>query len=250
MNNLVSILEFALISEDIYKPDLPKGKISNQYLFHKYWSRSSMHYLPQFDSNFFARLYIRESENKKATAAVIAFRGTMPFRHPENDLSDLEMAVLHKLPLSYESALIFFHKARNYVRQNYPGIRIKLTGHSLGGALAQLIAIKTHHIAVVFNSPGIGELPDIDDKENYSNLIHNINSENGMINKVGKTIGDIHFINITKDKDYMQKAAIEFTEPMEKLSAIEEMGAGILAQHEIANVITALQNNPLSTQMY
>ncbi len=40
------------------------------------------------------------------------------------------------------------------VAEEYPGVRITLTGHSLGGAIAQLLASKSTLRAVTFNSPG------------------------------------------------------------------------------------------------
>ena len=249
---LIKVIEFALISKDVYNP----GKISSE-LSNMGWKREELSYQPRFNSNFFSRLYIRKAKDKKVEIAVIAFRGTMPFKHPYNDISDFKMAVLHELPISYKTARVFFHKARWHVRENYPGVPIKLTGHSLGGALAQLIAAKNDQVSVVFNSPGIGDLPDVHTGKNYHRNIHNINAKDGYINKIGKVIGTIQTVEVTQgERDLQEASKIEHenVDPILGLDGLiakeaninSERVKGYFQQHLIANMIDALKHHPLS----
>ncbi len=247
----ISILEFAEISQDAYNS---RAKKPTPHLKNKQWFRNEE---THYNSSFFARLYIRKSEiNHTADAAVIAFRGTMPLKHPFNDISDFKMAVLHELPISYKSARVFFHKARWYVRENYPDVPIKLTGHSLGGALAQLIAAKNEQTAVTFNSPGIGDLPDVNPDKVYMR-IHNINAKDGYINEIGKVIGTIQTIEITQGESDLNEASKieqENVDPMLGLDGLiakeanitSEKAKGYFQQHLIANMIDALKHHPLN----
>ncbi len=254
--NHISILEYAYISQAVYHWKTPNSL--PPFLEHKGWTiPNKINETTNFQSNFFARLYIKKDKDGNVTAAVIAFRGTKPFKHPFNDISDFKMAVLDELPISYKSARVFFHKARWYVRENYPDVPIKLTGHSLGGALAQLIAAKNEQVAVVFNSPGIGDLPDIHAGKTYHRNIHNINAKDDIVSKVGKVIGTIQTIEITEGENELNEASkiehkniylmLGLAGLAAKETAVEtEKTKGYFQQHLIANMIKALKAQPLN----
>lgn len=78
--------------------------------------------------------------------------------------SDLQIA-LGKIPRQYKSAEAFIAN----LSKLYPGNKMVITGHSLGGLLAQLVAAKFGIETVVFDSPGakkmieqlIGQVPDL-----------------------------------------------------------------------------------------
>jgi len=251
----IPILDYAELSQDVYNS---KAKRLTPLLKNHYWIREKE---TNYHSNFFARLYVRKNKEGKVVAAVVAFRGTMPYEHPYNDLSDFKMAVLHELPLSYKPARTFFHKARWYIRDNYPGVTVKLTGHSLGGTLAQLIAAKNGQTAVIFNSPGIGELPGIHTEKNYQRNIHNINAKEGYINKLGKVIGSVQTIEVSEGEEDLSKASKIEHDHLDLLLGLsgvlvkdgdiaDEKVKGYYQQHIIKNMIDALKHHRLSSPPY
>lgn len=87
---------------------------------------------------------------------VVAIRGT----DSALDIitSDFEIA-LKKIPIQYIKALKFYNKFLDVKNKNKHNIaknaNIYITGHSLGGAIAQLIAVKKGVRAITFNAPGM-----------------------------------------------------------------------------------------------
>ncbi len=155
-------------------------------------------------NHFFAQLYLK-FENGNATDAVVAVRGTL-FTDKTNlgvDALSWYADVLGEggsdsAPLSFTNSLIsFIVKAQDYLRNYFPSVLpLKFTGHSLGGALAQLMPLKAGILgrAVVFNSPGVGHIPGV--MPDKSNWVYNINSRYGLINKVGLTLGKVYLIDV------------------------------------------------------
>ena len=80
--------------------------------------------------NGFSATAFKDTEDR----VIIAFRGSDDLK----DLADAQRILSGKMPLQYESAQAFYQK----VRKQYPGREIAVTGHSLGGSLAQMIAVR------------------------------------------------------------------------------------------------------------
>ena len=124
--------------------------------------------------------------NPNTKEVVIAYTGT-------NGISDLNDDGKLALRLSNEQtpeAIKFFKTTTAKIEDDYglDGIKVTITGHSLGGYLAQKVIHdvlskgtinKDDLAAVIFNSPGTGE------KVEYSKNIVSISDNNDSINAVG-----------------------------------------------------------------
>jgi len=95
--------------------------------------------------------------NVKTNAVVLVNRGTEPSSY--RDLaSDLQMGV-GKLPQQYASASNLFDEAKKVANSiGAPQSSILITGHSLGGSLAELLGAKYSNPTETFNPYGVGNL--------------------------------------------------------------------------------------------
>jgi hypothetical protein len=98
---------------------------------------------PPSDTGF-AAMAVR---NDATGEIVIAYRGTDGLKDLTD--SDLQLA-LQKVPDQYAAADAFYTDIKNEYGSN-----ITLAGHSLGGALAQLVAAITGSPAYTYNAPGV-----------------------------------------------------------------------------------------------
>ena len=65
-----------------------------------------------------------------------------------------------------------------------------LTGHSLGGAIACLVALMDFPIpSTIFNAPGCGHMPGI----------HNVDARYDVISKIGLVLGSVQLLEVPQD---------------------------------------------------
>ena len=115
-------------------------------------------------NGFAAVAYGRYDVNRNLQEIVIAYRGT-------DNVADWTPSNLQILltftPFQKNKAIEFYNK----VVEEYQGIDITITGHSLGGALAQYVASLKQEPAVTFNAPGI-DIPSGGTSENIINYVN------------------------------------------------------------------------------
>ncbi len=213
------------------------------------------------NTNFFAALYVK-FQLGKPTDAVVAFRGTA---NVGNDFEDIitwfpdVVGNKHDGKLPYKGkAVEFVRLARQYLDTHFFGLsqRLLFTGHSLGGALAQCISLDYFQCdAVVFNSPGCGNMPHMQGAN--AHLITNIDSRYDMVHRVGKTIGKVYLVDVPNDEalakqlcdkqNHKQAETIDgetLVSPALGLSqALADTGkdcAALYAQHSIDNLVAAM----------
>ncbi len=158
------------------------------------WERIDISDTDESWDGFFGAAY------RRGNHVVVAIRGTNDFDNPQHDtfsaisrfIPDLFndfMLAIGKLPPQFLSAKSYFDKIASNLKEHET---ISLTGHSLGGAISQLIAVKENVRAMVFDSPGVQELlPSVSieyDRERFEQLITIINSSPNIINMCNKHI--------------------------------------------------------------
>ena len=121
----------------------------------------------------------------KDGSIVIAYRGSDDVADIK---SDLEMINGTKLPEQFYDAEQFYED----IRAKHSGARIVLTGHSLGGALSQLVAAHNEDaFAVTFNAPGTKDIitreSGLSDSGNIYNIIVDGDKISGTLAQPGVT---------------------------------------------------------------
>lgn len=96
----------------------------------------------------FAALALR---NESTGEIVIAYRGTDGIKDLTG--SDLQLALQNDVPKQHAEAAAFYTQIKNEYGPN-----ITITGHSLGGALAQLVAAIEGRPAYTYNAPGVSQI--------------------------------------------------------------------------------------------
>ena len=161
----------------------------------------------------FSSSVIRNGEN-----VIVAYRGSDEWSAKDIG-ADLKMGILSKIPSQAWDAVSVYMK----VRQQFPNARIYLTGHSLGGSLAQIVGALFDVNTVTFNAYGTKDLikPNYtiypDKITNYVNLddykvmIDNTENQIGTCYSIGTRIGSkkIHdaesMLSLEKRKKFDQQ---------------------------------------------
>ncbi len=132
------------------------------------------------DKTGFAAVALRHGDE-----IIIAFRGTDDIIDYGNDST---MWLLRKLPDQAYNALVFYDK----IKKKYPQTEILLTGHSLGGSLAQIVGAWRKVKACAFNPYGTRNiLQKAGINIHDENIVNYCNPQDGItvvnvINQVGE----------------------------------------------------------------
>jgi Ca2+-binding RTX toxin-like protein len=133
----VSLIDTALLANAAYDFDKPiaEQKVPSG------WTQISQ----KTDATGFQAVAYKNANNE----IVISYRGTDELK---DVFTDLQLPFGHND--QYDAAKAFYKQVSD-ANQNAP---ISLTGHSLGGALAQLVGAATDTKATAFNAPGVANL--------------------------------------------------------------------------------------------
>ena len=140
-------------------------------------------------NSFAAVAYGRYDTNNKLQEIVIAYRGTDSIL----DWTPSNLQILLTLTPSQKNKAIEFY---DKVAENYEGIDITITGHSLGGAIAQLLGAKYGNKTVTFNVPGMLNMLDqigCSTTAEYSNIT-NYAVLNDYVGNFRAHVGDTYYI--------------------------------------------------------
>ena len=161
-------------------------------------------------------LYVHENKNngffayacKYKDRIVIVFRGTNSSDW-QDKRNDLNMGVRDKIPNQVHDAILFTKQIKQVMKTKYPNYKLDLTGHSLGGSLAQYthVLIKGINETVTFNPYGTRKTLEKYFENNTSqNPIDKITNYCVAGDMVGdrfsqnKQLGKVYYIDI-KDKN-------------------------------------------------
>lgn len=281
---MATTLEYALLSKHVYKTSAPLfglkgearlvGPARNAIPF-KGWRLAvgvSASMRPQKDC--YGVVYIKFQAGV-AQEAVIAFRGSHSFADYSEDFLNWGVWAAvddqsDDLPGYYYPAIAFFAKAKQYLKDYFPSVRkLSLTGHSLGGALSQLIVAHGNRAlhTVTFNAPGVGSIHAVNKAMGV--YIQNINSLYGIINKTGTVLGEIEYVSVKEGEaacrqvfsDYLKRDNLKVKDSaasniIQRYGLydhfdVEELGSHFsvfdqaIAQHSIEHVIEAILNRPV-----
>ena len=162
------------------------------------------------DKTGFAAVALRHGDE-----IIIAFRGTDDIIDYGNDST---MWLLRKLPDQAYNALMFY----DAIKKKYPQTEILLTGHSLGGSLAQIVGAWRKVKACTFNPYGTRNILqktgiNIHDKNivNYCNPYDPIAEINGK-NQVGENYMLWSKIGDSSNKTSLSNHFLENNQPIDK----------------------------------
>ena len=266
---MINILELSCLSNHIYYPDtyatpafllypLPNNKKKLSPPLQRWCCLRQLDPDMKPKNYSYSQLYIKFN-GAKATNAVIAIRGSFWLDDYIKDYQSWRHDIENKsyyntIPEPYYAHTVAYTIiVHDYLNQHFPHLLNNLifTGHSLGGAIAQFQLLRTGfaYPAVAFNSPGVGHMPGINLR--LQNLITNVNSRYGLINKLGETIGRYLQIDIPEDEKEAKEIFKQFSghhsqnnktnSLWKNLKTSWEIYCVVKAQHSILNIVHELQ---------
>lgn len=128
--------ELKKLSINVYRKNEKKDSLGDWSLVNEYSNE---------ENGFYSQVY------KKGKEVAIVYSGS-------DDLKDWSTSNIPMAAMRTPRQLSDAQKVYKQVAKHFPSSRIILTGHSLGGSLAQLVSAESGRKAVTFNAYGTGDL--------------------------------------------------------------------------------------------
>ncbi len=225
---MASLLELAKMAEAVYGSSYRAGSVLNG------WSCLQFRRASGALSGFQGGIFSRGSEK------VVAFRGT-----------DQGMDVVADLKLGTGMNSTYFDLGEQLASLATGG-NVTVTGHSLGGAIAQVVANRTGHLMATFNAPGVGVIAS----RNISPISPmNAVRLSGMVASVARhpiqaardvsnAFRVVNGINLCLQNDAVSRIGNHYG----RVLRIPGTSANPLTEHGIGTVISVLENSTVGSR--
>jgi len=119
---------------------------------------------------------------------IVAYRGTESGQDIRNDIAMAKS----KIPAQTTDALKIYDK----VKREHPNADIVVTGHSLGGSLAEIVSGIRGNLAVTFNAYGVGDMFRNKNALKENNVVNYVNEYDAVSMVNGQNhIGEIYTVS-------------------------------------------------------
>lgn len=159
----------------------------------------------RIDHGFQVKVFV----NEKRKEMVIAYRGSDEFYDYIGP--DIQLGLVrHTDTLQYDLARSFYDELSN--DPDYKGYQKIQTGHSLGGHVAQYMALQNHVPTITFNGPGLNFRHPVFDRNyknlsyekyknnqdgKYNNLVRNYTFNGDVVGSINTHVGESYNIDVT-----------------------------------------------------
>lgn len=219
---MASLLELANMSNAAYEPDLARNQVVSGWRCERFHRASGS--LNGFQGAIFS----------KGGVKVVAFRGT-----------DQAMDVVADIKLGLGMNSTYFDLGEQFA-SIASGPNVIVTGHSLGGAIAQVVANRTGHVLATFNAPGVGVI--LSRNILRSNPLMNVVRAHGMavsairhprqaVSDVANTFRIVRGINLCLQNDVVSQVGNHYG----RVLRIPGTSSNPKTEHGLLTVISVLE---------
>lgn len=236
---MVSVADCAKASEHVYSAsnhNQPDGwnrvHQSPGPVYRLEWGSNSQHKI-RVDSGFFGAIY-----KNRAGQFIVAYRGT-EITDPGDISADVAIGrsaigLIERLIGTADfkhrqiedAARLLSHAAKELSVSDRNCV---VTGHSLGGALAKVVAANQGYRVVAFNAPGVKQ--DIGNRK-FLGRITNVRTRGDVVSRVGDQEGEPMWVDLPLKSTVVGKYGRQI-----------DVGQGVFGQHSMSNLLAEIRKD-------